>query len=73
MSFAAVLQVCVNTRNDPTSRPLRYRHLHSLPAGCCIAGRGQGKVLGHGGVPKWLRERSAKPPFTGSNPVAACF
>ena len=24
-----------------------------------------------GGVPKWLRERSAKPPFTGSNPVAA--
>ncbi len=25
----------------------------------------------HGGVPKWLRERSAKPPFTGSNPVAA--
>ena len=26
-----------------------------------------------GGVPKWLRERSAKPPFTGSNPVAAFF
>ena len=24
-----------------------------------------------GGVPKWLRERSAKPLFTGSNPVAA--
>src|SRR5262249_41881517 len=24
-----------------------------------------------GGVPKWLRERSAKPPCTGSNPVAA--
>jgi len=32
---------------------------------------GQGKVQKHGGVPKWLRERSAKPPFTGSNPVAA--
>jgi hypothetical protein len=24
-----------------------------------------------GGVPKWLRERSAKPPFSGSNPLAA--
>jgi hypothetical protein len=24
-----------------------------------------------GGVPKWLRERSAKPPFCGSNPHAA--
>ncbi len=24
-----------------------------------------------GGVPKWLRERSAKPPFAGSNPAAA--
>ena len=24
-----------------------------------------------GGVPKWLREGSAKPPFTGSSPVAA--
>ncbi len=26
---------------------------------------------GNGGVPKWLRERSAKPPFSGSNPLAA--
>src|SRR5687767_241302 len=24
-----------------------------------------------GGVPKWLRERSAKPRFSGSNPLAA--
>src|ERR1700719_1184568 len=24
-----------------------------------------------GGVPKWLRERSAKPPCIGSNPIAA--
>src|SRR5579863_309600 len=27
--------------------------------------------MGDGGVPKWLRERSAKPPFSGSNPLAA--
>jgi hypothetical protein len=27
--------------------------------------------LARGGVPKWLRERSAKPPCIGSNPIAA--
>ena len=27
----------------------------------------------NGAVPKWLRERSAKPLFTGSNPVGASF
>jgi hypothetical protein len=26
---------------------------------------------GFGGIAKWLRQRSAKPLFTGSNPVAA--
>ena len=32
-----------------------------------------GNAFSYGGVPKWLRERSAKPPFTGSNPVAALW
>ena len=30
-----------------------------------------GAKRGQGDVPKWLRERSAKPPFIGSNPIVA--
>jgi hypothetical protein len=29
------------------------------------------RILSDGGVPKWLRERSAKPRCSGSNPLAA--
>jgi hypothetical protein len=36
-----------------------------------LCGRDKVRYKNRGGVPKWLRERSAKPPFTGSNPVAA--
>jgi hypothetical protein len=37
---------------------------------CYLFGSAKIKSTG-GGVPKWLRERSAKPPFNGSNPFAA--
>jgi hypothetical protein len=36
-----------------------------------LIGFGRDDYRARGGVPKWLRERSAKPPCIGSNPIAA--
>ena len=43
----------------------------SPPESCVSGGIRYDKISRWGGVPKWLRERSAKPLFSGSNPLAA--
>ncbi len=55
--------------------PAKIAPFRGVPSAARVAQSNAGMLAAHywGGVPKWLRERSAKPPFSGSNPLAASF
>jgi hypothetical protein len=64
--------------SNPVSRSIFYNQDHSehrkrqrLSANIFSASFAFSAVINIGGVAKWLRRRSAKPLFSGSNPLAA--